>query len=532
MLVVQVGRKNWQAHYDIPQKLEWRFIEPEFFQAHLQDWKNNKKVLAEIEKEGGSKGDLEIIPEPDLLLFTEDLPELDWIKWDDYFQAYHIAVSRKIAEALSAGSKTHCFLKGKMAMILSPDLDVQEWINAIPYRFFQGQYGEKIGMKSLQVSPYVKGHIRRQGNEYIELEGDFLDEFNQVLFWRKNLPYNEEPLDFWLEYEKDDTVSIQLRVWFNEANSSSGLQTSYVFSEQDMEEQVTLDLGNVRGYLIFSVEMKGEGKVKIGHLHSRYSRLGYGQFLRGGNRYADSKRDEFHYYFHPGNMKPPLTVYFSGFRTAEGFEGYWMMKELGQPFLLIGDPRLAGGAFYIGSEEYERSLIHVIKDTLNWLGFNEDQLILSGLSMGTYAALYYGADFSPYAIVVGKPLLNLGSMAEISRFKRPKDFLTSFDLVYKMGYSPKAEDIERFNQRVFNKLDQGDLSETTLAVAYMKQDDYDPNAYHDLLEAFQDKKTRIISKGLIGRHNDDSPGINKWFFSQYKRLIAEFSESEGDRNGS
>lgn len=44
-------------------------------------------------------------------------------------------------------------------------------------------------------------------------------------------------------------------------------------------------------------------------------------------------------------MKPPLNVYFSGYRTAEGFEGYYMMKRMNAPFLLIGDPRVEGGSF-------------------------------------------------------------------------------------------------------------------------------------------------------------------------------------------
>ncbi len=35
-------------------------------------------------------------------------------------------------------------------------------------------------------------------------------------------------------------------------------------------------------------------------------------------------------------MKPPLNVYFSGYRTAEGFEGYYMMKRMNAPFFMIG----------------------------------------------------------------------------------------------------------------------------------------------------------------------------------------------------
>ena len=46
------------------------------------------------------------------------------------------------------------------------------------------------------------------------------------------------------------------------------------------------------------------------------------------------------YTFHPGDLKPPLNVYFSGYRTAEGFEGYFMMKRMNAPATA-----LVGGAF-------------------------------------------------------------------------------------------------------------------------------------------------------------------------------------------
>ena len=108
----------------------------------------------------------------------------------------------------------------------------------------------------------------------------------------------------------------------------------------------------------------------------------------------DERNQELFYYFHPGDLKPPLNVYFSGYRSAEGFEGFFMMKKLGTPFLLITDPRLEGGSFYMGSMELERQLIEIIQRYLQELHFTSDQLILSGLSMGTYGALYYASELS------------------------------------------------------------------------------------------------------------------------------------------
>lgn len=85
------------------------------------------------------------------------------------------------------------------------------------------------------------------------------------------------------------------------------------------------------------LKQKGKGKLRIGAIHKRWSRLEMGQFIMGGQRFTDEKRDEFIHYFNPGDMKPPLNVYFSGYRPAEGFEGYFMMNKMNAPFILIGD---------------------------------------------------------------------------------------------------------------------------------------------------------------------------------------------------
>ena len=65
-----------------------------------------------------------------------------------------------------------------------------------------------------------------------------------------------------------------------------------------------------------------------------------GPIYNGGQRYNDENGEEFIYYFNPGDLKPPLNVYFSGYRSLEGFEGYFMMNSLDAPFLLIGDLEL------------------------------------------------------------------------------------------------------------------------------------------------------------------------------------------------
>ena len=114
-------------------------------------------------------------------------------------------------------------------------------------------------------------------------------------------------------------------------------------------------------------------------------------------------------------------MYFSGYRTAEGFEGFFMMNRLNAPFILISDPRIEGGPLF-RSEDYENGIKDVIQGAL---GFTHDQLILSGLSMGSFGALYYATRLQPAAVIVGKPLINVGTIANNMKLVRPNDFGTS-----------------------------------------------------------------------------------------------------------
>ncbi len=195
------------------------------------------------------------------------------------------------------------------------------------------------------------------------------------------------------------------------ANGSiSEIIAHWKFDEIDLQQVVQIESAGT-GSAFISVSAKGEGELRLIALHQRNSRGSHGFFLPGGERYVTSDREEAFCYFEPGDMKPPFCVYFSGYKTLQGFEGYYMMKGMGCPFLLIAEPRLEGGAFYMGSEEYENIYVRMIRKYMKELGFTRNQVVLSGLSMGTYGALYYGCDIRPYAIILGKPLASIGDVA-------------------------------------------------------------------------------------------------------------------------
>ena len=114
--------------------------------------------------------------------------------------------------------------------------------------------------------------------------------------------------------------------------------------------------------------------------------------------------------------------------------------------------------------------------------------------MGTYGALYYGASYSPFMrSLVGKPIVNLGDVAANLKFKRPDEFGTSLDMMQLFWSSVKWRD-RGLEQAVFwDRFHQAELNDTLLALAYMRDDDYDQKAYSDILEALYHQPIRIIS---------------------------------------
>ena len=111
------------------------------------------------------------------------------------------------------------------------------------------------------------------------------------------------------------------------------------------------------------------------------SRQDRGYFIPGGKRLTSPEGEELFSYFEKGDGKPPFAVYFSGYRQQEGFEGYYMMRNLGCPFILFTDPRSEGGAFYVGNEAYESLIVDEIREKMETLGFTKKDLVLSGASM-------------------------------------------------------------------------------------------------------------------------------------------------------
>ena len=160
-----------------------------------------------------------------------------------------------------------------------------------------------------------------------------------------------------------------------------------------------------------------------------------------------------------------------------------------------------------------------MREHIEKLGFQNSDVILSGLSMGTFGALYYGCKIRPNTILIGKPLASIGDMVGNERLKSPEGTHSWLDALHKAYGSLEPDAMEQMNRRFWDMFDRTDWSKTRFAVAYMIEDEMDENAYENLQFHLKDAGVRIYGKGLHGRHNDNTPGIVQWFKNQHQDII-------------
>lgn len=491
--VLQLGTEDYSKSMSVSDCAEWCY-EPDFFELPEKDF--------------------------DVVILDREVTADEFDYLIRFTRAYCLFVLETVS--LNKGSVTRRFFIRKMGKRISVEKLECFLRDDLPDYFF-GSYGEKFQPQNMTIAQGFKGSVLWRGFEGVDLSGDYGNEMTQIVFWRNNVPlYEKQAIEFWLEYTKDGTVEISLEISMIQFGYGTDpiLQNVWTFSERELEDIVYVENTSEKmGHMFVSIKAKGQGHLTITALHDRHSRRGKGHFIPGGKRVVTSEREEVFYYFDPGNVKPPLNVYFSGYKTQEGFEGYYMMRKMGHPFLLISEARLEGGGLYIGSEEFENAIEQIIREHMRKLGFRNSDVILSGLSMGTFGALYYGCRIRPNTILLGKPLASIGDMAENKRIKSPDGSHSWVDVLHKICGSLSKDAVQQLNDRFWDIFDRTDWSETRFAVAYMIEDDLDENAYENLQSHLKDAGVQIYGKGLHGRHNDNTPGIVSWFGNQYQGII-------------
>ena len=504
MKILQIGQVDLKSKLKLAAETKWEFWASDQIAEFL---------LPYTRKEKPRRFDYVCV------IITAQLPLKDFALLKKFLQAYRVILLDEVE--LPEAIEYFCAKKVTLG-------ELGQLIPAIERDFFPRQYGDNAMLDTLEVSRNFKGEISYQGKYTLTLAGDFGTEFTPLATYKRGFYIAaENGIELWPVFEKDPTIELKVVVHFSYLGGID-IDKTLEFSEEQLARPLILDSLADNANAFVSIWAKGQGTLKLGNINNRLTRHQYGTLIMGGQRFFDSKRQELFYYFDPGDLKPPLNVYFAGWQTRTGFEGYFMMKHLGRPFLLLADPRLEGGAFYLGSKEYEENILSLIQETLAKLGFTNEQLVLAGLSMGTTGALYYGSKLGAHAVIVGKPLINLGAIARNNTLHRANSFDTSLDLLLMRQGENSLKATTRFDHQMLAALKDSPLTVGQILAAYMREDDYDGTAFHDIIKKLQQKKTKVIGHGYTGRHNDASSSINGWFIKQYELLLQDFERKSNE----
>lgn len=520
--ILHIGEKDWFPEENLPEAVDWFFATKEMIAGLVEEWTAvNDASMGELNGVAFRKSKAFKL---DALLITCPVAEVEvdaLLPFLDPYSVFFLDEGSILEQAADGFAKKLC---PRDLPITGAPLDILAFLKK---NLFSGQYGDKLKVTEMDILPSFDGTVRYNGFVEVELEGHFGQELTPLFTYRYNLMAGDQLTEIWPEFVKDETIELALEVTMLAKGGISDVVGRTWHHQEELAQPFQLPDGEGIGYYCLTFYAKGNGRLRFGSCHWRQSRSGLGQFILGGQRHVDEKRQEIFTYFHPGDLKPPLNVYFSGYRPAEGFEGYFMMKAMGAPFLLVADPRLEGGCFYSGTDTLEQSIADAIQSALDYLQFSNDQLILSGLSMGAFGGLYYGAWLEPHAVIVGKPFTNLGDVVTNLKLKRPDEFETSIDMLNNV-VGRNEEGVQLFNLHFWEKFAEADFSKTKFAIAYMEHDDYDPLAVSRLIDFMSEDGVHIFAKGYEGRHNDNSPAINKWFLNQYAKILSvDFEREEG-----
>lgn len=457
----------------------------------------------------------------DYIVWSEQVERL--IKmWPSVGILYTGTADARVAELLRLKRATKLKVSGKEAVTK----EIQDY-------FFFGQRGMHTGMKEtfVQIPGSFRGTTYRDGRFSATFDGYFGEKMTAIGMWGDNNAHKLEGLvkaylDFWpgamakmfVEGHADPSVEWEVRVQF--------------LVDNELEEHIIPGIGSVFDPIEFRVPKryqsaqaflyaKGQGKLTVERLIARRSRSTYGTLLIGDKRQVTSDGQEVLSYYNPGTRLAPLVVSFAGSRLY--YDGFELMNTFGYlrvPYILFTDSRTQGGAFHVGTPEYEALVLNAIHEAMADVGVDNQGLILHGFSLGSYPALYYAADLNPRATIVSKPIINLGTFSADVNF--PHAGATDWPLDmrrFMMGRMDPA-DTDRFNNKLWDHLKKGDWPNILVYLFTLQEDEYDGVSLPELWD-------RLRSMGAhIEHHYEHGKHIEK--IGAMLRFISFAMESELD----
>ncbi|GMA69908.1 accessory Sec system protein Asp2 [Leuconostoc litchii] len=367
-----------------------------------------------------------------------------------------------------------------------------------------GQHGFSKSFTEDQFLPQVPKdiHFKREGRFSTKFEGDFGETWQQLgtIIAGKDDFQNNSANEVWLAYDHTEEAAAALLFVFYQLGEI--VQQQMIYGEDLHQLKVVVPPEMYDGYEIL-VFGKGKGLLDFQSIHQRRHRHGLGHLLPGGVWQKTNENEEILNYFNPGNRQKPLIVSFADTRLyVDGFEMREALNTLESPYLLFTDSRVQGGAFDIGTVEYEKSVVQIIKQKIKILGFSPEDVILMGSSMGSYPALYYAEDINPGAVVLAKPILNLGAFTAGSKISRSFDQGWRLDVRRYLTGRVHPDDNEKLNQKLWQHIENTNWTNIQVALFSVTNDEYDGQSLQQLLDFFVEHNTPLTHVTEEGTHMD------------------------------
>ena len=272
------------------------------------------------------------------------------------------------------------------------------------------------------------------------------------------------------------------------------------------------------------VYIKGRGSVRIGKVWTYKDKHELGWFQMGDTRRL-TKNGEFIYsYFIPGKRKERLIVGFSGNLSELPHYERQTMANYDFPVLLFCDLRGRGGAFQLGknlSVDYEEELTEIIDEKLAELQLTRSDLIMTGWSMGSFPAMYYGMALSAGDIIAAKLLLHLGTVTSNLKvlYRTEPSMIAARE--YLTGRC-QPEDTDKLNVLIADRLAESDLSGTNIHAFMMSADELD--RCEDFFENLKDRARSVSISHEIGFHAEKLAEMSRWINEQLDDISANSAD--------
>ncbi|MDK7096029.1 accessory Sec system protein Asp2, partial [Streptococcus agalactiae] len=105
-----------------------------------------------------------------------------------------------------------------------------------------GQYGEKLQVSQIQIRNDFEGVVNYQGNNYLELEGQFGENYSFLLNFAYNIPFSSDFYnELFLEHIIEGDIDIRLVISLIVDGSVDDIAKEWYFEKEDLNQLISLE---------------------------------------------------------------------------------------------------------------------------------------------------------------------------------------------------------------------------------------------------------------------------------------------------